>query len=1035
MNKSLLRLSILLLPGVLCAQNTLLQVQPAILPNAGLGTAGQAAIEGLKSPVSADKITPLSLPSSALTEPAQQVLPNLPGGTLKEQVLAAPQSADIAPASAVKAKGRTRKTAVPLSKKTSARRLKDVDFAAFSPEKLKETPAGQAQELGSALMDKVLNTQSAPSVADAVDVQAVKKTAKPKAPKTHLAPKVSILHKHTAHAPGEHSNNRLVTFGFDPEEFALRYLLGKDDPAPKGYELLIGLSVHETMEAAYTWVKNGIPGKDITLEDLLREYDLAWERNLKESNYQPRDGWKPEEYKRRGESFIRRRFELLAPFDKQGEILALEETIHWSMKDPATGKDYPFIGIIDRLMLEGDTIVIHDWKTHFNPPDIHHLKEGDFQLGLYALGLMRSRPDLVKGRKIKLVWDFKEFSQEILVDDAYLARVEAKVFDVLRRIESFSERVNAEKEEWLKRSSPAKDPEGMADARKTADFLGDLDEKIDALSEKLHAAKKEYEELETGMIRFALDNELSEIPGEKRSLLIKEQVSRVPTLTDDPEAHAALVAALKAAGLWELYSTLAPAPVRAMAELRGGEDHAVFNIIQPALQTGFSNEIQTSPKEDAPIDPARGGGVARRSPARKEADENTLPGMLSPTQLSIFMESPDAWVKQYLLHMKSKSPMTLDVYAGSAIHETLEQLFIWIKGGRLVSNIKVEDLVQFFEERWQDTLKNTPYTLEKGVSVEDYHQRAVDYLHSMWKRYNPFDQGRVIYLERRMHYDLTDPETKRVYRFQGIPDRVMIEGDVVVIHDWKSHFIPPSDEEMRAHDYQLGLYVLALRQLFPDLMKGRKARLVWDFKDKTTVIDVDDAYLADLQTRLFKSLRELDAVRTDFDKDRAPWEERLKPVELPLDMDQAGENVGRMETLDENISTLEKMLKGLKETRANAESALSDFARNNGLTRIQGERTEARLMKRGSFSVPTKKPAKKTDPELADPEQEGIPTPYEQIVDVLKAAGVWEKYSQLDYAAIKRALDESKEDFDPELIEAAGPLLKEKVKVSAKLSK
>jgi len=77
-----------------------------------------------------------------------------------------------------------------------------------------------------------------------------------------------------------------------------------------------------------------------------------------------------------------------------------------------------------------------------------------------------------------------------------------------------------------------------------------------------------------------------------------------------------------------------------------------------------------------------------------------------------------------------------------------------------------------------------------------------------------------------MFFDLQDPETGKKFRFQGIIDRLMVDDDTVWIRDWKTHFVPPSEEEIRAEDFQLGLYVIGLRQLFPELMKGKKVKVL-----------------------------------------------------------------------------------------------------------------------------------------------------------------------------------------------------------------
>ncbi|HAH06264.1 MAG TPA: hypothetical protein DCM05_07005 [Elusimicrobia bacterium] len=891
-----------------------------------------------------------------------------------------------------------------------------IDFTSFAPARMKEAPAAEAHSSGSKLMDKVLGLKSR---ADAGDAEGGVSITEVPAPRRSGLQKAAEKSKDYDPFKRPYTNYRLTMFENDPEEYALTFLFGSENAAPKGYELLIGLSVHEALEKVFILMKEGRPGSSIKLEELLAEYDKAWEKNAAEGHYKTRDGWKPSEYKQRGRSFIERRFALMAPFDKMGTILGLEERLLWTMTDPATGKSYEFKGKLDRLMLEGDTIVIHDWKTHFSPPSLKQLQDGDYQLGLYALGLMRARPDLVKGRKIKLVWDFKEFSQEIVVDEAYLKRIEAKAFDVLRRIEVFTERVQSEKATWLKRLNPEKKPAGLQAAREAADRIGAITDEIAEKRQELKNLRREYAGVEEGVLRYAIQQKLSQIDGKKASasIEVKETKGAVPTKTDDPEGYAAVADILKKAGLWEKFSALDASSLKRMAEAFGGDDHALYRELKGDLKSELSSEVEVSRVDDAA--PARGKGVKNPAAKRESTDETEYqPGLLSPTQLATFLKDREEYVKRYFLHAgKEMGPKPMGMLAGSSIHETMERLFIWLKGGRLAKDIQLSDLMKVFEERWKELRDSADYRPDDGLTAADYKRGSRAYLRNIWKRMAPFDQGQTLYLEKRMQFTLTDPQTGHSYRFQGIPDRVMLDKDTIVIRDWKSHYKAPTDEEVKANDYQLGLYILAMRQLFPDLMKGKKARLIWDFKEKSTVIEVDDAYLADLEKRLFKVLRGMDAIREDFEKNRAAWEERLTPADLPKNTADAGKRVDKMGELAARIKKLEDETKALKAESAQREAELVEFSRRTGRVVVEGATYATKLIERGGTAVPTKSREREA---------------YDRVVAKLKEAGVWERYSQLDLAALKKALAQGQ--LDKATLKAVEPFLRDlsdtKVKVS-----
>ncbi|MFA5137920.1 MAG: PD-(D/E)XK nuclease family protein [Elusimicrobiota bacterium] len=892
-----------------------------------------------------------------------------------------------------------------------------LDFSAFSSERLSQGSAGNAHQAGAQLMDKVLGIKSIESSGDVVGA-----AASGRARKSKLAPAAKPKAKPEAPAkkkPYDPRNApvspwRLSMFQYRPEQYALTFLFGVTDAAntDKGYELLVGIAVHEAMEHAYKWVQSGRSPKDISLPEVLVEYENSWQRGLKEGGWQARDGWQAEEYKRRGVNYITRRFHTLS--EDQGKVLSLEQTVLWNMTDPATGKSYQFKGKIDRLMLKGDTIYIRDWKTHFTPPSSNQLDRDDYQLGLYAMALRIAQPELVKGKKIKLVWDYKEFSQEIDADEAYLARIQDRVFSILRGIDTFSERVMAEKDEWQRRIKPEKNPKGLKEAKAAADALGAVRSKIDEAKAALAKLRKQYNRTEDGLTRYAKKAGLDSLSGSQYTLSVQANSKRdIPAKADDPDTYEAVGETLRKNGLWERFSELSYAEVKRMAELQGGSDHQAFLKIKGDLRSGLSNGIETEAAEDAAG--SSGGGVSRTKLPRDEWAPDAEPGLLSPTQVASFMSDKDAYAKYYLLRSRTPGPKIMNFLAGSVVHETMEQVFIWMKGGRLIENITFKDVEKLFEERWKALSAEDDFVPQDGLTEADYKRGAMEYVKAKWEQMYPFkDQGEIVFLEKRTHFTLTDPETGKTYKFQGIPDRVMLQGDTVLIRDWKTHYKEPTDEEVKAHDYQLGLYILALQQLYPDLMKGRKAKLSWDFKSKSVVIDADDAYLANLRKRLFKTLREMDALREDVSKHREAWKEKLGALDLPKNAADASKRVDELGKLKEGQDKLAEGIEALEAEEQGYVSQLIEFSRRTGHVRVQGKTTVSSLRKSGYVSVPTKSKEREA---------------YDRVVSALKAAGVWEKYSGMDLRALRKAMAE-----DPALAKLLEPYVRGIESVKVKLA-
>src|SRR5262249_6109869 len=140
-------------------------------------------------------------------------------------------------------------------------------------------------------------------------------------PALNAAPETGSSRKHT-HEKGVFSNNRLKTFEWSPEDYALEYLLDAErEPGPKPVQFLVGIPGHARREQVYKPVEAGRAGRSITADEVAGIYNAAFARGFAEENYASRDDFKPEEYRRRGEIFVRRKFEQPKPFNLPGRIV------------------------------------------------------------------------------------------------------------------------------------------------------------------------------------------------------------------------------------------------------------------------------------------------------------------------------------------------------------------------------------------------------------------------------------------------------------------------------------------------------------------------------------------------------------------------------------------------------------------------------------------------------------------------------------------------------------------------------------------
>lgn len=819
--------------------------------------------------------------------------------------------------------------------------------------------------------------------------------------------------------PGVFSNNRLKTFETDPERYALTYLFGKEEEGAKAFPYAVGLAVHETMELVFKEIEEGADPKSLQLADALAAYDVIWDRLLGEARFEAREGMRPSDYKRRGQRFIERRWETVANFT--GKVESLETEMKYAVRDPGTGKDYHFKGIPDRVTVDGKTLYINDWKTHFNPPTVHQLKRDDYQLGLYVLGMMELFPEKLEGKRIVAAWDYKEFTQEIEVTPEYLSVVKDRILRVLHGIETFERIVEGEKADWNKRAAPVARPKGLPKAKADVNRIGLLEQKLRIKQGELRELNARLREREAGLKAFAAKEKLTEIAGKTHKLTLESAtVKKVPTATGaDPAAHEAVVEALRKEGVWEKYSKLDYARVQAAAMVNGYPDQPAMDKVMPHLTFAHENQVKVEPAAAA-----KGGLEGVRAYNLHKPDYDGIdaePGMYSASKVSLFERSPKAYALHYLFGVKSEEALSYELLVGLAAHETMEDVFTAMKGGRPSKDIKLADVIKLYREIWNEREAEGNYGPTRGSRLKraDYIRKGEEYIRAKWVQLTPFEKlGEIIFLESRMHFTLTDPETGKVYKFQGIPDRVMVVGNKVQIRDWKTHFIPRTEEEIRAEDFQLGLYVMAMRQLYPGLMAGRQIELVWDFKNAGDVITIqaDEAYLKEVEIRVIGLLRSIEKFTAEVEEDAAKWEKIAGTLRTPKGITEARRWVDEMGRLEASAKAKRAEIKAMQETREQLSDAVAEFQRATGWWTIETPKFSAYLQKKPVVTVPTKTGG-------ADKaEKEANARANAEIVRILKASGVWHKYSSLDYRVLNAALAD-KEHPDREVLKKIQPYL------------
>ena len=211
---------------------------------------------------------------------------------------------------------------------------------------------------------------------------------------------------------------------------------------------------------------------------------------------------------------------------------------------------------------------------------------------------------------------------------------------------------------------------------------------------------------------------------------------------------------------------------------------------------------------------------------------------------------------QYIDRIKVKAKDTIETYLGSIVHEVLEQLY---KDKRYEKLMPVEELLEFYNQKWAENWEDSIIIAKKEYSPENYRKMGEKYLKNYYKRHHPFEEGRIIGLETKDYLSLDDDE---VYKFHIRIDRLMDMGDgIYEVHDYKSGMNLSTQKELD-EDRQLAMYSLLIRERFKDF---KKVRLVWHFLafDKEMDSYRTAEQLEALRKKILEKIKEIEAAK-DF---------------------------------------------------------------------------------------------------------------------------------------------------------------------------
>jgi len=374
--------------------------------------------------------------------------------------------------------------------------------------------------------------------------------------------------------------------------------------------------------------------------------------------------------------------------------------------------------------------------------------------------------------------------------------------------------------------------------------------------------------------------------------------------------------------------------------------------------------------------------------------------MYSHSRIGTFEQCPKKYQFRYVDRIKTDIE-AVETFLGSCVHKALERLYRLLLNGRLLSE---EELLAFYEDEWDRRWHPKVEVRNRDLQVEHYRSVGRQCLRDYYRRYRPFNRGKVVGIERRIVIALDEAGH---YKLQGFVDRIDKVGDgVFEIHDYKTNATLPSQEEKDV-DRQLALYEIGLREIFGS---AREVHLVWHYLrfDEEIRSQRTAEQLQELRQEMLQQVRrieaavesgEMPAVESElcnwceFRRICPLWRHLYETEELPAEQYQAEDGVAlvnRLAVVSEERRQLSERDCELKAEKEELEKAIALYAREHGVERLFGSDHEAVVTWRRVWQVPTRS---------------RDPLRYQQLEEVLRSSEYWQELSEISRKRLQSWLE------------------------------
>lgn len=394
----------------------------------------------------------------------------------------------------------------------------------------------------------------------------------------------------------------------------------------------------------------------------------------------------------------------------------------------------------------------------------------------------------------------------------------------------------------------------------------------------------------------------------------------------------------------------------------------------------------------------------------------------SHSRINTFENCPLQYKFNYIEKIKCDEE-SIEAFVGSRFHETMEKLYQDLR----FRVYTLEELLSYYEDQWSKNYHENILIIRKERTVEDYKNLGRKCIEDYYRRYHPFNQRRVLAIEKRIVIDLQGDEK---YLVQGYIDRIdQKEDGTYEIHDYKTSGSLP-EQSYLDQDRQLALYQIGIKNIWKDV---EQVNLIWHYVtfDKEMSSTRTKEELETLKENIIALIDEIENTEEFLPKESAlcnwcaypdlcPKQKhsyRVNKLSVNKYLDDDGVKlVNTYVQLDFQKKEYNEKIKEIENELDEIKEAVIKYAASEGLEVIVGSNKQLKISEKQKVSFPAKN-------------SEGRKT----LEEILRKLNKLEEVSTLDFYAFEKKIKNREWDYNT--LEKIKNFYKEEVVKSVSVSK